>query len=183
MEGCARRAAWAQAVPIWFNEDALHYNIYKIRERHLLIGSLRIAHKLWLLVLAIVVMLVAVVAFAGYRSAKVTAESDVATVAMAARVEAAIRWAGLTETNAARAHAMVVSTEPAVEAAFKDAMVQTSAQVAKIAAARKDMASARAQAFQLEKDGQHDAAVAFVEKTYLPASAGYLQPLRDFVKM
>ena len=148
-------------------------------------------------------MLVAVVAFAGHRSAKVTADSDIATAAMSARVEAAIRWAGLTETNAARTHAMVVSTESTVDAAFKDSMSRTSAQIsevqkqlegmalgdadraqmAKIAAARKDMADARSQAFQLEKDDQHDAAVAFVEKTYLPASAAYLQTLRDFVEM
>ena len=166
-------------------------------------GQLRIAHKLWLSVLAIVVMLVAVVAFSAYRSAKVQAESDIATAAMTARVETAIRWAGLTEANAARTHAMVVSTESAVDAAFKDIMASTSAQIseaqkqlegmglgaadrvqmAKIAEARKSMASARAQAFKLEKDDQHDAAVAFVEKTYLPASAAYLQTLRDFVQM
>src|SRR5690606_12402219 len=92
-------------------------------------GQLRITHKLWLSVLAIVVMLVAVVAFSGSRSARVTADSDIATAAMSARVEAAIRWAGLTEANAARTHAMVVSTEPAVGAAFKDSMANTSAQI------------------------------------------------------
>ena len=166
-------------------------------------AQFRIAHKLWLSVLAIVVMLIAVVAFSGSRSARVTAESDIATAAMSARVEAAIRWAGLTESNAARTHAMVVSTEPAVAAAFKDSMAHTSAQIsevqktlegmglgdadraqmAKIAAARKDMASARAQAFQLQKEGQQDAAVAFVEKTYLPASTAYLKTLGDFVEM
>ena len=166
-------------------------------------GQLRIAHKLWLSVLAILVMLVAVVAFAGSRSAKVQAESDVTTAAMTMRVETALRWAGLTEANAARTHAMVTSTEPSIDAAFKGPMASTSAQISeaqkqlegmalgdadraqmtKIAAARKAMASARTQAFQLEKDGQQEAAVDFVEKTYLPASAAYLQTLRDFVQM
>lgn len=166
-------------------------------------GQLRIAQKLWVSVLAIVVMLAGVVFFAGYRSAKEQAESDILTAAMAARVEAAIRWTGLTQTNAARTHALVVSTESTVDDAFKASMAQTSAEISavqkqleamdlgaadraqmdKIAQARKGMASARAQAFQLEADGQHDAAVAFVATTYLPASAAYLQTLQDFVQL
>ncbi len=166
-------------------------------------NQLRIAHKLWLSVLAIVVMLAAVVAFAGYRSAKVQAESDVATANMTVRVESALRWAGLTETNAARTYAMVVSSELAGDAAFKSAMVSTSAQIsetqkqlegmdlgeadraqmASIAAARKNMIDARAQALKLMSDGQQDEAIAFVGKTYNPASAAYLQTLRDFVHL
>eukprot|EP01038_Epipyxis_sp_PR26KG_P001936 gene1936-2744_t len=40
--------------------------------------QLRMAHKLWLAVILIVVMLVAVVGFAAYRSAKVQAQADAA---------------------------------------------------------------------------------------------------------
>ena len=39
---------------------------------------------------------------------------------MQARVQAAVRWMGLTETNAARTQALVVSSDAAVEAEFKD---------------------------------------------------------------
>jgi len=166
-------------------------------------NQLRIAHKLWLSITAIVVLLVAVVAFSGYRSAKVQAASDIAATAMTLRVESAIRWAGLTETNAARTQAVIVSSDPAVDVVFKDAMAATTAQIsavqkslegmalsdadraqmATIAAARKAMADARAQARQLKADGRQDEAIAFVEKTYNPASAAYLQALRDFVQM
>jgi len=81
---------------------------------------IRIAQKLWLAVIFIVVMLAGVVGFSAYRSAKVQAEADVVSREMQTRVSTAIRWAGLTETNAARTQAMIVSSDPAVEAEFKD---------------------------------------------------------------
>ena len=66
---------------------------------------LRMAHKLWLAVAAIVVALVGVVGLSGYRSAQVQARSEAVTQGMQARVQAAVRWMGLTETNAARTQA------------------------------------------------------------------------------
>ena len=47
--------------------------------------QLRMAHKLWLAVILIVVMLVAVVGFAAYRSAKVQAQADAVSKEMEAR--------------------------------------------------------------------------------------------------
>ncbi|KAB2895848.1 MAG: HAMP domain-containing protein, partial [Burkholderiaceae bacterium] len=163
----------------------------------------RMAHKLWLAVVLIVVALVAVVGFSGYRSAQVQARSDALAKEMAARVEAAIRWAGLTETNAARTQALIVSNDPSVEAEFKDVIASTSAQItevqksieamdlsdtdkaqmAKIASARKAMIDLRAQARKLKADGRQDEAVALVKQSYNPAVAAYLQSLRDFVQM
>ena len=168
-----------------------------------MLNQLRIAHKLWLAVAFIVVMLIAVVGFSGYRSAKVQAQADAVAMEMQNRVTAAIRWAGLTETNAARTQALIVSSDPAVELEFKDAISATSAQIsevqksmegmalsdqdkaqmAKIAAARKTMTELRAQARQLKADGQAEQAVALVKQSYNPAVAAYLQALRDFVQM
>ena len=165
--------------------------------------QLRIAHKLWLSVLAIVALLVAAIGFAGYRTAKLESESDAASVALATRVALALRWTGLTETNAARTQAVIVSSDPEVERVFKDAMAATTAsigevqkrieamdlpqtdraQMAQIAEARKTMAAARAKARQLKAAGQLDEAVAFINGTYNPASDAYLQTLRDFVQM
>ncbi len=165
--------------------------------------QLRMAHKLWLAVIAIVVALVAVVGVAGYRSAQAQARSDALTKEMSARVEAALRWAGLTETNAARTQALIVGSDPAVEAEFKEAIPATSAQISevqksleamslsesdraqmgKIAAARKAMTDLRAQALRLKADGKHGEAVALVKQSYSPAVAAYLQTLRDFVQM
>ena len=165
--------------------------------------QLRIAHKLWLSVLAIVALLVAAIGFAGYRTAKLESESDAASAALATRVALALRWTGLTETNAARTQAVIVSSDPEVERVFKDAMAATTAsigevqkrieamdlpqtdraQMAQIAEARKTMAAARAKARQLKAAGQLDEAVAFINGTYNPASDAYLQTLRDFVQM
>ena len=168
-----------------------------------MLNQLRIAHKLWLAVVLIVIMLVLVVGFSGYRSAKVQAQADAVAREMETRVAAAIRWAGLTETNAARTQALIVSSDSAVEAEFKDVIPATSAQIsevqkslegmslseadraqmAKIAAARKAMTDLRAQARQLKADGQAEQAVALVKQSYNPAVAAYLQTLRDFVQM
>eukprot|EP01037_Dinobryon_pediforme_P004640 gene4640-4686_t len=163
--------------------------------------QLRMAHKLWLAVILIVVMLVAVVGFAAYRSAKVQAQADAVSKDMEARVQAALRWSGLTETNAARTQALIVSNDPAVEAEFKDVIAATSAQISevqkslesmalsdadkaqmnKIAAARKTMIDLRGEARKLKSDGQQDQAVTLINQKYNPSVAAYLAALREFV--
>ncbi len=164
---------------------------------------IRIAQKLWLAVIFIVVMLAGVVGFSAYRSAKVQAEADAVAREMQTRVGAAIRWTGLTETNAARTQALIVSGDPAVEAEFKDVITATSAQIsevqkslegmalsdvdkaqmAKIADARKTMLDLRAKARQLKADGKAEEAVTLIKQTYNPAVAAYLKTLRDFVEL
>ncbi|MDR6766012.1 methyl-accepting chemotaxis protein [Acidovorax delafieldii] len=163
--------------------------------------QLRMAHKLWLAVILIVVMLVAVVGFAAYRSAKVQAQADAVSKEMEARVQAALRWSGLTETNAARTQALIVSNDPAVEAEFKDVIAATSAQISevqkslesmalsdadkaqmnKIAAARKTMIDLRGEARKLKGDGQQDQAVTLINQKYNPSVVAYLTALREFV--
>ena len=164
---------------------------------------IRIAQKLWLAVIFIVVMLAGVVGFSAYRSAKVQAQADEVAREMQTRVGAAIRWAGLTETNAARTQALIVSSDAAVEAEFKDVITATSAQItevqkslegmalsdvdkaqmAKIADARKTMIDLRGKARQLKTDGKAEEAVALVKQTYNPAVTAYLKTLRDFVEL
>ena len=166
-------------------------------------NNLRMGHKLWLSVLAIIVLLVAVVGFAGYRSSKSQAQADAVTRELATRVESALKWQGLTETNAARTQAMIVSSDPAVEAEFKDVIAATSAQIsqvqkslqamdlteadkaqlAKIAAARSAMLDLRKKATQMKSEGRNDEAIALVKQSYNPAVAAYLQSLRDFVDL
>ncbi len=91
--------------------------------------QLQIAHKLWLSVLAIVTLLVAAISFAGYRTLTTEAHSDAASAELAQRVEAALRWMGLTETNAARTYAVILSSDPQVEQAFKEPMATTTASI------------------------------------------------------
>ncbi|WOI47667.1 methyl-accepting chemotaxis protein [Acidovorax sp. BLS4] len=165
--------------------------------------NLRISHKLWGAVAAIVIALAAVVGTSAYRSAATQARSAQVTADMAMRVEAALRWAGLTETNAARTQAVIVSSDPAVEAEFKDLIAATSAQItevqkslealplseadkaqmATIANARKVTIDLRTRARQLKAGGQQAEATTLVKQSYNPAVSAYLQTLRDFVQL
>ena len=165
--------------------------------------NLKIGRKLWLAVIGIVVSLVAVVGFSAYRSAQTQSKGNAALLEATARHDAVVQWSGLTESNAVRTLAVVLSDEPAVQAEFKDVMAATSAkisavqksleamplsdrekaQMAKIAAARAHMAEQRSAARKLKADGQAEQAVVFVRQSYNPASNAYLQTLRDFVAL
>ena len=104
-----------------------HYD--KDKKKGANMQQLQIAHKLWLSVLAIVTLLVAAISFAGYRTLTTEAHSDAASAELAQRVEAALRWMGLTETNAARTYAVILSSDPQVEQAFKEPMATTTASI------------------------------------------------------
>ena len=104
-----------------------HYD--KDKKKGANMQQLQIAHKLWLSVLAIVTLLVAAISFAGYRTLTTEAHSDAASAELAQRVEAALRWMGLTETNAARTYAVILSSDPEVEQAFKEPMAATTASI------------------------------------------------------
>ena len=165
--------------------------------------QLRMAHKLWLAVTAIVLAMVVVVGVSAYRSARVQAQSEALSSEMGGRIDAAVRWMGMTETNAARTQALVVSNDPAVEAEFKEVIAATSArisevqksleamplgeadkaQMARIAAARKSMIDLRNKARELKAAGRQDEAVSLVKQAYNPSVQAYLQTLGDFVQM
>lgn len=166
-----------------------------------MLKKMRMTHKLWLAVTLIVAMLVAVAGFSGYRSAKVQAASEAVQRDMEERVSAAARWMALTETNSARTLAVILSSDPAVEAEFKDQITATSAeisktqkalesmalseagkaQMARIAEARRAMVALRSEAQKLKAESKHADASTLVKQQYAPASAAYLQTLRDFV--
>ena len=168
-----------------------------------MLNRIRIAQKLWIAVLLIVVLLTGVIGFSAYRSSQVQAEADRVSREMEMRVTSAVRWAGLTETNATRTTALIISADPAVEAEFKDLIAATTArisevqksleavatseadkaQMAKIAAARQAMIDLRNQARKLKADGKQEEAVALVKTSYNPAVAAYLKTLSDFVAL
>ena len=167
-----------------------------------MLNRMRMAQKLWFAVALIVVALAGVVGFSGYRSASGQAASEAVQKDMEARVGEATRWMALTETNAARTLAVILSSEPAIEAEFKEQIAATSAQISqaqkklesmalsdsdkaqmeRIAQARKTMIELRGEAQKIKADGRHEEAVALVKQKYNPAANAYLQTLRDFVK-
>ncbi|MCW8199258.1 HAMP domain-containing protein [Verminephrobacter aporrectodeae subsp. tuberculatae] len=162
----------------------------------------RMAHKLWLAVLLIVVLLVAVLGISGYRLVQVQAQADAVANDMTARVQAALRWSGLVEVNVARTRILIASPDPALEAQFKATMVATSAQItevqkslqtmaltdadkaqmAKIAEVRKVSVGLRDQALKLKSEDRSEQAQTVIEQSYNPAIDIYLQSLRDFVQ-
>ncbi len=163
--------------------------------------QLKIAQKLWLAVTLIVVMLVAVVGLSAYRSAQTRIQSEAKIVEATKRHDAVASWATLTELNALRTLAVILSAEPAIQDEFKDAMTAISAQIsqvqkelaalalnereiaqmAKVAAARSAMADQRAQARKLKDAGEGEQAVAFVKQSYAPTSAAYVKTLQEFL--
>ncbi len=167
------------------------------------LNNMRIATKLWLAVGLILLALVALVLGASSRSNRIQAESDLSLAQLDARLKAANRWMSLTETNAARTLALVTSTEATVEAAFKDAIAATSAQISevqkgieamplgpeelaqmkKIAERRKTMIDIRGKARQLRTDGKADEALKMVNTDYGASVASYLASLRELVDL
>jgi methyl-accepting chemotaxis protein len=118
-------------------------------------------------------------------------------------VQVATRWSGLTETNATRNHAIIVSSEAAISAAFKDAITATSneitemqkqldalpltdadkAQLAKISDLRKSVIALREKARAARTDGKADEALQILNSQYLPAMAAYIGAQKELVKM
>jgi len=165
--------------------------------------NLRLASKLWLSTLLIVLGIVLVVGFTAMRSASDRSASTAALDKLNERVKQSIRWAGLTQTNAARSQAVLLSSDPVVELGLKDAIAGTSAEIGKIQKAieaedltaadrnqletiannRKKVLETRAQAMKLRADGIPEEVTTTVNTLYLPAMEAYQKSQRDFVAM
>jgi methyl-accepting chemotaxis protein len=166
-------------------------------------NNLRIATKLWIAVGIIMLALASLLAGAGMRAAALQEQMDTTLADLTSRAKAASKWSGMTETNAARTLAIVTSSDPAVEAAFKGAISATTAQISevqktiegmrlspdekaqmeKIAAHRKAMIDLRTKARQMKADGKAEEAVKVIDAEYNPAVASYLAALRELVAM
>lgn len=79
-----------------------------------------VATRLWLAVLAVIVALFAVIGFAAIRSNQVQQESSARLAAMDAKLETAKRWASLAGNATTKIQAGAASSDPAVDALFKD---------------------------------------------------------------
>ncbi len=165
--------------------------------------SLGIVHKLWMSIAILVVTLAVVLGLAGLRYQREQARTEVEREEMAQRSQVALRWAGLTEANAARTLAVALAADPLLEAQFKSTISETSAriseaqktlagmdlseqdkaQMARIAAARQATLDLRSEVGRLSAAGRRDDARALVLQRYQPAVAAYLQLLRDFAQM
>ncbi|MDC6167127.1 methyl-accepting chemotaxis protein [Paucibacter sp. XJ19-41] len=96
------------------------------------LGRHSVAFRLWASVIAVIVALIAVITFAAVRSGKVQEQTTAVAAAMDAKVDAARRWAGLTTTNVVRVQATAASTDPAVDALFKEVIPATIGEISKV---------------------------------------------------
>jgi methyl-accepting chemotaxis protein len=163
--------------------------------------NLRLASKLWLSSFLIVLGILVVVGFTAWRSSSDRAASNEALDKLNSRTKQAIQWAGLTQVNAARSHAVLLSSDPAVAAGLKDALAATSAQIGKIqqgieagdltdqdrkmldtiAEHRKRVLDARAIAMKQRTDGLTDELATTLSTVYQPAMDAYQKSQLDFV--
>jgi methyl-accepting chemotaxis protein len=166
-------------------------------------NNLRLATRLWLATLAIILGLLVIIGYAAVRSAGDRAKSTAVLNEASAKIKAVNQWAALTEVNAVRSLAVAMTTDKAVVNGFKDVIAATSAQIGeiqksveampltdadkaqmgKIAANRKAVLDLRAKGNALKADGKADELAALIESQYKPAIAVYQKSQRDFVAM
>ncbi|HEY1091035.1 MAG TPA: methyl-accepting chemotaxis protein [Burkholderiaceae bacterium] len=166
-------------------------------------NKLSIAQRLWLPVIALAVVVALVAAFSAMRTRANAAETAARQAAQQEKFELSLRWRGLTEVNAARAVAGLVSADAAVNQVFKPEIDATTATISeiqkrlealavldrekaamdKIAEARKRYIAARGGAAKAKAAGQADEAQAQLNSQVLPLLQGYLGAQQEFVKL
>ena len=167
------------------------------------LNRMRIATKLWLFISLVLGLLVGIASVGLLRSASILAEGRAQQEVAIKLVQVVTRWSGLTETNAARNLAMMVSTDAAVTTLFNDVTESTSkdigqlqkelealplrdsdrAQLAKIGELRTKVIDTRTRARKLREGGNADEALKVLNSEYLPVMTSYQASQRELVKM
>jgi len=167
------------------------------------ISRLKIASKLWIFIGVVLTLLTAVASIGLVRSAGILAEGRAQQQVAYKMVQVATRWNGLTETNAARNLAMMVSADPDIAATFKgpvdattneisemqkqlDALPLTDAdraQLQKIADLRKTVIATREKARAARAAGNADEAIQTRNTQFLPALTAYIAAQKELVRM
>nr|WP_316642554.1 methyl-accepting chemotaxis protein [uncultured Roseateles sp.] len=164
---------------------------------------LSVAGRLWLAVAVVIIALVGLITFSSSRSGRIQQQTNEMTAKMDAKQAAAERWAGLTTTNVVRVQASAISSDPAVDAAFKSEIgaaiadistVQKSieqmelsaddkALMARIATERQIVLDSLAKTREFKGAGNAAGATEELQQRFNPAVRVYLQSLRDFAKL
>jgi len=94
--------------------------------------NLRLASKLWLFTLLIVLGIALVVGLTALRSASDRAESTVVLDKMNQRVKQSLQWSGLVQANVARSQAELMVTDPDMRQELEKAIAATRAEVNRV---------------------------------------------------
>ncbi len=167
------------------------------------LDQFRLATRLWLAMIAMILFLGTIVGFAATASSRSRTSYADTSAAMLARTKAANQWANLVDVNGVRSQAVVVSNDPAVAASFKTEIANTMveidalqqkiqgmglsdqdrAQIEKITGLRKKVMEIGGQSALLKVTGQPGELDALVEKQYRPAVLTLQQAHQEFVTM
>ena len=165
--------------------------------------SLSIANKLWLPVIALAVIVGVIIATSVARIKSSQVDSQAEQQQQQSKFELALRWRGLTETNAARAAAGILSSDPVVAQTIKPDVDATTAKIseiqkslealatsdeekaamAAIAQTRAAYIAVRSEVVKIKSGGDIPAAVDALKARMLPAVATYLDAQQAFVKL
>lgn len=167
------------------------------------LNRLKIATKLWVFIGLVLALLSGIAGVGLMRSAGILSEGRAQQEVAYKMVQVVTRWAGLTETNAARNLAIIISTDPAIAAAFKDPVNVTTkdisemqkqlealpltdadkAQLQKIGEFRKNVISSREKARAARTEGKADEAMQLMSAQFLPAMNAYAASQQELLKM
>jgi len=165
--------------------------------------NLRLASKLWLSSILIVLGILLVVGFTATRSANDRAESTVALDDLNHRIRLAQDWSGQTLANAARTKAMLLGTEPGLISAMQADVGSAATEVEKIMQAitsgklsdadraqintitdlRKRVMAARTEVLKQKTEGTPESFTETLNSQYVPAMDSYQKAQQDFVVM
>ena len=166
-------------------------------------NNIRLSARLWLATGQLVLGLCLVAGFTATRSGSDRLESATVLDALNYKAKLASQWSALTETNAARSLAVLLGSDPAVDAGLKDAIAATSARIGEIqksinatqlspadralletiASNRKLVLEMRATAMKQRLDGLATEMVDTIKTRYQPAMEAYQKSQRDFVNL
>ena len=167
------------------------------------LSNASIATKLWLFIACALggVLMVAGIGIA--RGSDILAAGREAVKVSDELIKASTQWSALTENNATRNQAMILSSEAEITSAFKDAVTKTTARISdlqktieagplteadraqmrKIGELRKTVIATRITAVELKADGKGEEALQLLNTLFLPSMDAYLSAQREFVKM
>ncbi len=166
-------------------------------------GLLRrsVAARLWAGLILLALGLSALLGAAAWHSRQAQQAADARLEALAAKAETAQRWLTLTRSNVLRIEAVAASSDPVIEALYKDEIPAVTAAVnalqreldalelgesdrrlmAAVAHQRQDMLSALARLRELKARQESAAARDWLMQRFRPAVAAYVAALEDFV--
>jgi len=165
--------------------------------------NLSIATKLWLPIVVLTIVVILMTVTSAVRTRSLQAQSKADQEQQQTKFELALRWRGMTEANASRAVAGIVSPDAVVGDTLKPDIDATTAKIselqkqleslatttpekdamAKIANTRSSYIEARNEVVKLKKAGDHDGASAALKSHMQPAVTTYLDAQQAFVDL